>query len=93
MTDDTQPSAAPDPGDHPFDWTKPPEATPGPVGTTPTGAEFRGRTPTKTQAVRAGIVAGTALVVAIGAAVAMGASPATTPSAGASPAPSGQVAP
>jgi hypothetical protein len=89
---DTQRSVAPDPED-PFDWTKPPEATPGPVGTTPTGAEFLGRTPTKTKAVRAGIVAGTGLVVAIGAAVAMGASPATAPSAGASPAPSGQVAP
>jgi hypothetical protein len=92
MTDDTQRSAAPDPGE-PFDWTRPAEASPGPVGTTPTGAEFRGRTPTKTQAVRAGIVAGTGLIVAIGAAVAMGASPSTAPSAGATPAPSGQVAP
>jgi hypothetical protein len=92
MTDETQRSAAPDPRG-PFEWTKPPEATPDSVGTTSTGAEFRGRTPTKTRAVRAGIVAGTGLVLAIGAAVAMGASPSTAPSAGANPAPSGQVAP
>jgi hypothetical protein len=68
-------------------------ATPDPSGTDATQVEFRGRTPTKTQAVRAGIVAGTGLVVAIAAAVAMGASPAPVPSGGASPAASGQATP
>jgi endonuclease YncB( thermonuclease family) len=43
-------------------------------------AVFTGRTPRKIEAVRAGIIVGTGLVLVIGAAVAMGASPAPTPS-------------
>jgi hypothetical protein len=45
-------------------------------GSTPTGgAGFGGRTPSRLPAIRAGIVLGCALVVAVGAAVVMGASP------------------
>ncbi|HET7471984.1 MAG TPA: DUF5666 domain-containing protein [Candidatus Limnocylindrales bacterium] len=46
---------------------------------------FSGRTPSKTSAIRAGLVLGTALVVVIGSAVAMGAGPRTTSTAGANP--------
>ncbi|MBA2720687.1 MAG: hypothetical protein H0U52_15820 [Chloroflexi bacterium] len=60
------------------------EATSGPVAG-PTS--FTGRTPRKSEALRAGVVVGTGLVVALGAAVAMGASPAPTSQAGASAAP------
>ncbi len=50
-------------------------------------AAFTGRTPGKTAAIRAGMLLGTGLVVAIGAAVAMGASPSpTSTSGGAAPA-------
>ena len=51
----------------------------------PTGpaASFSGRTPRKIEAVRAGVILGTGLVVALGAAVAMGASPSASPGAGA----------
>jgi hypothetical protein len=79
-TDSFEPTSAPDPA----------LAAPLPDGK---GAEFRGRTSTKTQAVRAGVIAGTGLVVAIGAAVAMGASPAPVPSSGANPGASAQTTP
>jgi len=83
MNDDTGPFG-PRPSDtfestSPFD---PALAVPPPDGK---GAEFRGRTPTKTRAIRAGIIAGTGLLVAIGAAVAMAASPAPVPTTGANP--------
>ena len=55
------------PSVHPV--TPPPRSTPG------GGAGFDGRTPSRLPAVRAGIVLGCALVVAVGAAVVMGASP------------------
>ncbi len=42
-------------------------------------AAFSGQTPNKTHAVRAGMVAGTGLLVLVGAAVAMGASPSAAP--------------
>lgn len=45
-------------------------------------ATFTGRTPRKTGAVRAGVIVGTGLLVAIAAAVAMGASPAPSSSGG-----------
>jgi hypothetical protein len=48
-------------------------------------AAFTGRTPRKTDAVRAGMIVGTGLLVAIGAAVAMGASPVASTPSGASP--------
>ena len=48
----------------------------------PPAATFSGRTQSRTAAVRAGMVAGTALVLVIGAAVAMGASPSPAPTAG-----------
>jgi hypothetical protein len=91
MNDDTGPFG-PRPTDS-FEPTSPPDpalAAPLPDGK---GAEFRGRTPAKTQAIRAGIIAGTGLVVAIGAAVAMGASPAPVPSSGANPGASAQTTP
>jgi preprotein translocase subunit YajC len=43
-------------------------------------ASFQGSTPRKTEAIRAGVIAGTALIVVLGAAVAMGASPSASPS-------------
>ncbi len=48
-------------------------------------ASFSGRTPRKSDAVRAGMLVGTGLVVAMGAAVAMGASPSAAPSGAAQP--------
>jgi len=48
-------------------------------------ASFTGRTPRKTAAIRAGMIVGTGLLLAIGAAVAMGASPTPSSSSGASP--------
>jgi hypothetical protein len=51
----------------------------------PPAAAFSGRTPRKTDAVRAGMIVGTGLLVAIGAAVAMGASPSPSSSSGAAP--------
>jgi hypothetical protein len=48
-------------------------------------ASFSGRTPHKSDAVRAGMLVGTGLVVAMGAAVAMGASPSPAPSNAAQP--------
>ena len=91
MNDDTGPFG-PRPTDSyestsPFD---PPLATPPPDAK---GAEFRGRTPAKTQAIRAGIIAGTGLLVAIGAAVAMGASPSPVPTTGANPGASAEPSP
>ncbi|HZC33019.1 MAG TPA: DUF5666 domain-containing protein [Candidatus Bathyarchaeia archaeon] len=91
MSDDTGPFG-PRPTDSfestfPFDPALP---APPPDGK---GATFRGRTPAKTQAIRAGIVAGTGLLVAIGAAVAMGASPAPVPTTGANPGASAQPSP
>jgi hypothetical protein len=85
-------------------WTPPPtDPTPasdslfatetGPAAETPSvppAAAFTGRTPHKTEAVRAGMIVGTGLLVALGAAVAMGASPAPSGSTGAAPS---QVAP
>lgn len=54
-----------------------------PAATLPAGtAAFTGRTPRKGAAIRAGIVIGSALLVAIGTAVAMGASPTPSGSAG-----------
>ena len=91
MNDDTGPFG-PRPTDS-FESTSPfaPDlAAPLPDGN---GAEFRGRTPAKTQAIRAGIIAGTGLLVAIGAAVAMGASPAPVPTTGANPGASAQPSP
>ncbi len=65
----------------PFDSTP---AAPAPASS----AAFGGRTPDRTSAIRAGIVLGAALVVALGTAVVMGASPdpgASTSNAGADP--------
>ncbi|HEY3164579.1 MAG TPA: DUF5666 domain-containing protein [Candidatus Limnocylindrales bacterium] len=45
-------------------------------------AAFTGHTPRKTPAIRAGIVVGTGLLLAVGTAVAMGASPSASPSSG-----------
>lgn len=57
-----------------------------PTQTTPASpapaALFQGQTPRKTSAVRAGVVAGIALVLLVGAAVAMGASPSPSSSGG-----------
>jgi len=91
MNDDTGPFG-PRPTDsfEPTSPVNPALAAPPPDGN---GAEFRGRTPAKTQAIRAGIIAGTGLVVAIGAAVAMGASPAPVPTTGANPGASAQPSP
>jgi hypothetical protein len=91
MNDDTGPFG-PRPTDsfEPTSWVDPALSAPVPDSR---GAEFRGRTPAKTQAIRAGIIAGTGLLVAIGAAVAMGASPAPVPSSGANPGASGQITP
>ena len=49
-------------------------------------ASFSGRTPRKTDAIRAGMIVGTGLMVAMGAAVAMGASPSPAASGGQTPA-------
>ena len=65
---------------HPF----PAGAAPDDFAGTP-AATFTGRTPRKTAAVRAGMIVGTGLLIAIGAAAAMGASPTPSSSSGASP--------
>jgi hypothetical protein len=65
--------------------TSAPSAVPGPLPAA-TDAAFAGKTPPKSAAIRAGIVLGTALLLAIGTAVAMGASPAPSTPSGASPA-------
>jgi hypothetical protein len=85
------PGQLPDEPAEPIDWTTPfPQSVETPAE--PGRVEFRGRTRTKTQAVRAGIVAGTGVLVVVAAAVAMGASPAAVSSGGASPAASEQPA-
>jgi hypothetical protein len=91
MNDNTQPFA-PRPTD-PIESASPVDSTLSAPVPNSKGAEFRGRTPAKTQAVRAGIIAGTGLLVAIGAAVAMGASPTPVASTGANPGASGQTTP
>jgi hypothetical protein len=53
------------------------------------GVRFEGRTPRKSESLRLGVVVGTALVLALGAAVAMGASPAASASPDASAATGG----
>jgi len=92
MNDDSHRSAGHEPGDS-VKWTSRGAPAPDESASDRTGVRFRGRTRTKSQAVRAGIVAGTGLLVVVAVAVAMGASPAAVPSGGASPAPSGQAVP
>ena len=75
--------------------TDPPAPFPQPaVATEPTA--FRNRTPGRASAIRAGIVLGSALVLAVGTAVVMGASPsapAASPGTGAQPSAAPSVAP
>ena len=92
MNDDGQRPAGEQP-DAGIDWTSPAAPSRAAAGADATGVDFRGRTRTKTQALRAGLIAGTGLLVALAAAVAMAASPAAVPSGGASPAASGQSVP
>jgi uncharacterized protein DUF5666 len=49
---------------------------------TPAAARFTGRTHPRSEAVRAGVIVGTGLLLALGAAVAMGASPSASPTTG-----------
>jgi hypothetical protein len=57
------------------------------------GPAFAGRTPRKSEAVRAGMIVGTGLVLVLGAAVAMGASPAPSSATGAGATPGVQADP
>jgi hypothetical protein len=83
MLDETPPFAA-----DPFSPERP--EGPAAAATPDVTTSFQGRTPGRASAIRAGVVLGAALVVALGTAVVMGASPSTptTPSgAGAQPSP------
>ena len=65
-------------------WTPSPEPQPAEPTDTPlnaAGTAFQGRTPGRSSAIRAGVVVGSTLVIAVGAAVVLGASPASSASA------------
>ncbi|MEO5940956.1 MAG: DUF5666 domain-containing protein [Candidatus Limnocylindrales bacterium] len=82
MNDDTRPAATEPIAPTEATLADPlaPTVTSGPLRAARPEAAFSGRTPRKTEAVRAGLIVGTGLVVALGVAVAMGASPSAAPS-------------